>query len=57
VVCALQMFLFYLLLTMCFLFSMHLTLCLHLHVSFVFHPWRRFPPPLVFILHSPCHCW
>lgn len=49
-------FLSYLLLTMCFLLSMHLALCFHLHVIFVYHSWRRFFPPL-FIFHSPCHCW
>jgi hypothetical protein len=38
VVCAFQVFLSYLLLTMCFLSSMHLALCFHLHVIFVFHP-------------------
>jgi len=47
VVCALQMFLSYLLLTMCFLFSMHLALCFHLHVIFVFHPWRCFFLPCI----------
>jgi hypothetical protein len=47
VVCVLQMFLSYLLLTRSFLLSMHLALCFHLHVIFVFHPWRCFFLPCI----------